>query len=327
MDDVLPTDKSEGRRKINLKEERGSDVNASVNLDNTLGTNAPGGNNRTPDVTLLSLGGVMSATRIMDQNGTFVISRQSLDRASPSAMSRMLMTNLQGGHNGANGGMGHLGEGNLRLLAGMCDVGRDGALLMPGTRASVFVNGEARNNNENEDVEIFPEGLSPGPGNGNDELNDFGAGGDEASFQNDDGGEHDWGGGDDDGVGFELNDEHNNMDGMNNINLNGQEKREDEEIARTNPLNAKQKVAEDPWAVLDLHEQSKERAQPLRIGVTYRLPPEIDEDDLPSAAVTGSRTKKKTSKNKSARGQEGNRQRILIFKATHSLRMSRLMKQ
>ena len=71
LDDVLPTDRSVGRRKINLREvddeERRKtlqgDLNGTnVNLDNTMATTNNG--NGTPDVTLLSLGGVMSVSRV-----------------------------------------------------------------------------------------------------------------------------------------------------------------------------------------------------------------------------------------------------------------------
>ena len=218
LDDVLPTDRTEGNRKINLRDavnDNSADM-TMMNLDNTMATNVLGmgnNNNRTPtnnDVTLLSLGGVMSATRMMDQNGTFMITRQSLGQSSPTALSRMLMANLQGGPNGT------VGDGNLRLLAGMCDVGSDGALLMPGTRTSVFINGEAAmgggagggGENENGTIEIFPGGLSPGPDDV-DRNNSFGV----ADHDNDDGGasfgnnDNDvFGDDNDNGVGFELND-------------------------------------------------------------------------------------------------------------------------
>lgn len=74
LDDVLPTDRSEGRTKINLRQEddeerkktqQGGDYNLNGtnvnNLDNTMATTNNG--NGTPDVTLLSLGGVMSVSR------------------------------------------------------------------------------------------------------------------------------------------------------------------------------------------------------------------------------------------------------------------------
>eukprot|EP00985_Skeletonema_marinoi_P018518 scaffold10366_cov111-Skeletonema_marinoi.AAC.6 len=310
LDDVLPTDRTEGNRKINLREVAVNDNSADMtmmNLDNTMATNVLGmgnNNNRTPtnnDVTLLSLGGVMSATRMMDQNGTFMITRQSLGQSSPTALSRMLMANLQGGPNGT------VGDGNLRLLAGMCDVGSDGALLMPGTRTSVFINGEAAmgggagggGENENGTIEIFPGGLSPGPDDV-DRNNSFGV----ADHDNDDGGasfgnnDNDvFGDDNDNGVGFELND-----------NYAPEEQENEDDIETPKVLNfdqtkqppKKKKVVEDPWAVLDPHEPSKDKAQPLRIGVTYRLPPGLDDEDRPSVSVTGSRTRTKATAKKTA---------------------------
>ena len=324
LDDVLPTDKTEGNRKINLREKIYDENNMTMmNLDNTLATNVlPGGgnnNNRTPtnnDVTLLSLGGVMSATRMMDQNGTFMITRQSLGQAAPTTLSRMLMANLQGN--------GHVGDGNLRLLAGMCDVGSDGALLMPGTRTSVFINGEAAptprggdggggmmngdDDNHAGTIEIFPGGLSPGP-DASDRNNSFGlAAGDEYDNgdDNDDGGASFGGNNNDDGFGDD------NDNGFGGFQLNEEEKENEENIDTPKVLNfskqqqqppKKKKVVEDPWAVLDPHEPSKDRAQPLRIGVTYRLPPGLDDDERPSVSVTGSRTRTKaaTAKNKAAK--------------------------
>ncbi len=308
LDDVLPMDRTEGSCKINLREssvvnnENGGDL-TMMNLDNTMATNVLGNNNRTPtnnDVTLLSLGGVMSATRMMDQNGTFMITRQSLGQSSPTALSRMLMANLQGGPNGT------VGDGNLRLLAGMCDVGSDGALLMPGTRTSVFINGEAAmggggGGGENEDgtIEIFPGGLSPGPEDG-DRNNSFGVA---DNVGNDDGASfgdnnmNDFG--DDNGGGFELNHDYTPEENEDDIDtpkvLNfDQTKQQQKQPPK------KKKVVEDPWAVLDPHEPSKDKAQPLRIGVTYRLPQGLDDEDRPSVSVTGSRTRSKaTAKKKS----------------------------
>lgn len=323
LDDVLPMDKTEDKRKINLREVNDSSSNGGaditmMNLDNTMATNALGGmgnNNRTPtnnDVTLLSLGGVMSATRMMDQNGTFMITRQSLGQSSPTALSRMLMANLQGGPNGA------VGDGNLRLLAGMCDVGSDGALLMPGTRTSVFINGEAAMGgggvgggaNQDGNIEIFPGGLSPGPNDSN-RNNSFGvADDDDNNNHNDDGASFgnnnndDFGDDTDNGAGFELVHDYAREDEEN-----------DDDIETPKVLNfdqtklqppKKKRVVEDPWAALDPHEPSNDKPQPLRIGVTYRLPPGLDEDDRPSVSVTGSRTRAKAAKKAASSARHSN---------------------
>ena len=313
LDDVLPVDRSAGRKKINLRmdEEENDgvgisstnwDVNATMatasgavgGLDTTLATNAGGGMGArvasTPEVTLLSLGGILSASK-MDQSGTFVINRESMGKSPPSALSRMLMANLQGGNDGA------AGEGNLRLLAGMCDVGANGALLLPGTSVSVFLDGAneaavaAANAAVSDpgEVQIFPEGLSPNP---NASRGSFGVG---DSFQ--DGG-GDYGHDDDgDGVGFELND-----DTIDNQFENVEEEKKEEDFATVDPeeekIAATKKKVNDPWALLDPHEPSNDKAQPLRIGVTYRLPRGLDDDDRPSALVNGSRTRTRVTKKK-----------------------------
>jgi condensin-2 complex subunit H2 len=331
LDDVLPMDRTEGYRKINLRDvddvgNNNPDLTMMMmNLDNTLATNVLpnyNNNNRTPtnnDVTLLSLGGVMSATRMMDQNGTFMIARQSLGHSPPTVLSRMLMANLQGGPNG------NVGDGNLRLLAGMCDVGNDGALLMPGTRTSVFINGEAAmmgvggGGGENHgvssndgNIEIFPGGLSPGPDYSNNN-NSFGVANDDdyndegASFgnnNNDNGGDY-FDDDNDNGVGFELNDDddpvldekvEDDIDTPKVLNFSN---------ATKQPIK-KKRVVEDPWVVLDPHEPSKDKAQPLRIGVTYRLPSGLDDDDRPSVSVTGSRTLAKAATKKAAMVRQSN---------------------
>jgi len=94
LDDVLPTDQTEGGDKINLNED-----------DNDLDYNATRFSSVTH--TRLSLGG-MSVTH--------------LDRSYNAGDARNLMTSL-----------GDSGGGNLRLLNGNCDVGDHGMLIMPGT--------------------------------------------------------------------------------------------------------------------------------------------------------------------------------------------------
>ncbi|EJK56175.1 hypothetical protein THAOC_23992 [Thalassiosira oceanica] len=297
LHDVLPKDESEDRSRINLKEVRESSLDES-NLDTT------NNNAGTPDVTLLSLGGVMSATRFMDKDGTFVISRQSLENTSPSAMSRMLMSNLQAAP-GENGNANLGAEGNLRLLAGMCDVDANGALLMPGTRTSVFVNGQMARGEE-ETIQIF-SGRQ-------DVSNDFEAsraetnnargeneiGDEDMSFGNP-GGNDDFGGADD-GAGFELtNDEL--MD--EEVNLDSGDRKEgsptlEDTLANLDVEDEKKPLVKDdpidPWATLDPHEPySKDKPRPLKVGNTIRLPEELTEDDRPSKLVTGSRSRAKAS--------------------------------
>ncbi|KAL7469819.1 hypothetical protein ACHAXS_010068, partial [Conticribra weissflogii] len=335
LDDVLPIDCSDGRRKINLRQEEENDdwngmeatggyaldvtmamaskTDATGVLDTTLTTTGRLSNNpvSTPEVTLLSLGGVLSAS-VMDQSGTFVINRESMGKSPPSALSRMLMTTLQaaGGRGGADGNIA--GEGNLRLLAGACDVDANGALLLPGTSVSVFLRGglgagevvhagegnaiSALGNTGEAEVQIFPQGLSPSRSEGGTSFSvgnsctDGGAvdfGGNEVDNNDDDGA---------DGAGFELYDDNE----VNATSANQDEgKHETAQAELKEDRSAPRKKEEnDPWALLDPHQPSKEKPQPLRIGVTFRLPRGLSEDDRPSALVNGSRTRAKGTKKK-----------------------------
>ena len=272
------------------------------NLDTT------NNNSGTPDVTLLSLGGVMSATRLMDKDGTFVISRQSLENTSPTAMSRMLMSNLQAAP-GENGNANLGAEGNLRLLAGMCDVDANGALLLPGTRTSVFVNGQMARGEE-ESIQIFSgrhdvSNDFEASGAENDNAHGEHEAGDENMSFGNPGGDDDFGGADD-GAGFELTnddlmDEEVNVDGGDQkeglptledtlADLDGED--ENKRLAKDDPI--------DPWATLDPHEPyPKDKPRPLKVGNTIRLPEELTEEDRPSRLVTGSRSRAKASSKKS----------------------------
>mmetsp|Transcript_21405 Transcript_21405/g.44920 ORF Transcript_21405/g.44920 Transcript_21405/m.44920 type:complete len:893 (-) Transcript_21405:98-2776(-) len=328
LDDVLPIDRSDGKRKINLRQEEENDdygnaldvtmatasgTAATGLLDTTMTTTGRPSNNpvSTPEVTLLSLGGVLSAS-VMDQSGSFAINRESMGKSPPSALSRMLMTTLQAA-GGLGGGVdGNIaGEGNLRLLAGACDIDANGALLLPGTSVSVFLRGGsgagevddaggniARNAvgmADEGEVQIFPEGLSPTRGEGGDSFGvensftdggvvDFG--GDEFDNNEDDGA---------DGMGFELND----GNGVNALDASQEEGHETAQTEMDEDKPAPRKKKEnDPWALLDPHEPSNDKPQPLRIGVTFRLPPGLSEDDRPSALVNGSRTRAKGAKKK-----------------------------
>ncbi|KAL7541211.1 hypothetical protein ACHAWF_006876, partial [Thalassiosira exigua] len=353
LDDVLPAviNTVEGRRRIDLREEepgaRAGDAGGSnaadasldaTNLDRTSlnATNATGApresDGHAAEVTLLSLGGVLSATRIDDRtldgaatSAAPVVDRTSLDGASPAAVSRMLLANLQGGRGGGGlggggdggggcgGGSGGGGEGALRILGNACDVDpRTGALLMPGTRATAFVDGEAQRSEE--EVEIFPGGLS-----GDDD--ECGAGGDSFGAVGEsfgDAGGGDWGGddGDDDGgVGFQLADDP--ADDALDADASNVEEKEDEG-APSNPRSDAKPTTEptegseeppDPWGTLDPHAPSSapgDRPRPLRIDCTVRLPLGIDDDDRPSRAVTGSRTRrrKRTKEDEKKRGKK-----------------------
>jgi condensin-2 complex subunit H2 len=125
---------------------------------------------------------------------------------------------------------------------------------------------------------------------------------DGASFGNNN--NDDFGDDTDNGAGFELVHDYAREDEEN-----------DDDIETPKVLNfdqtklqppKKKRVVEDPWAALDPHEPSNDKPQPLRIGVTYRLPPGLDEDDRPSVSVTGSRTRAKAAKKAASSARHSN---------------------
>jgi condensin-2 complex subunit H2 len=264
LDDVLPVDR-EGR-KINLPT-----YQRTENPDTTL--NETHNNN---NVTLLSLGGIMSTTR----DDSHQISRSFLSNTSPTAMSRMLHQNLN--------------NDTLWRLVGS-DVDTNGALVMPGAKKEVFVNGELKSGEKvmideemGGEVEIFREssdGMDGEFGGCNDDFGD-----------------------DNDGGGFVFNEEEEEE--------NAQEI-EVEPAPEIEPVEVKEKKPEkkqDPWEALDPHEPSNDKSNPLKIGVTFRLPPGLEEDERPSACVTGSRTRSaKIRKPKEEERREVNRWHISPF--------------
>jgi len=296
LDDVLPVDTSTSRSSINLHEEDLDDdihenVMDTTALDNT--ALSPNDDQR-KNVTLLSLGGMMSTSRV-NFDETFVIGRKSLEGTSPSVMTRMLMANLMGGGHGDNssggGGLGgggggsDRGGGNLRLLGGACDVGHDGVLLMPGTMATVFVNGIEREAapRPDESIRIHPGGQSPRNSiNNNEELNEFGALDQDYDYDND-------------GVGFEMYDDENRGDfeetTVDDATVDAGNRTQTEEAI--SKQKSKPKLVIDPWKCLDPHEPTKAdlKPRPIRIGVSYVLPAGLD--GPPSDEVNGSRTKRK----------------------------------
>jgi len=146
-----------------------------------------------------------------------------------------------------------------------------------------------------ENVQIFPGGLSPPQQQQeqhccNDE--EFVVSG----YNNND--DDDFGG--DDGVGFELlHNEHEEEP----TEIVAEESNKDQEQPSNNNVKTKQKH-DDPWEALDPHQPSKDRIKPLKIGVTFRLPPGLEDTDRPSACVTGSRTRKHNVKGNNKRDDQ-----------------------
>ena len=223
LDDVLPTDETDaGRAKINLEENDGDEFNGDRTGVSMLTYPTP----------RLSLGG-MSTT--------------GLDRSvvAPASEARSLMGSL----------FEKGGNGNLRLTNGHCDVGQNGALLMPGTAFP----GSEGGNNMMENDESMPVDDDGGIMYNDDDHND--------------------------GVGFDLADNHNEATSFG----------EGHQVQPAFQQQARAKVdskKSDPWALLDPHDQGTTKPRPLRIGVTYRLPEGLDQP--PSKSVTGASTRQRT---------------------------------
>lgn len=291
LDDVLPTDDSPDGDRINLRED---DARANANLDllldeddddddNHAGHNnnrsllaaTPRNNQSLLNATRLSLGG-LSVTRLdRSKAGSILGAGSSSDnnRMSSEAATRALIGTILN--------EGSDGQGNLRLLSGKCDVSSTGALLMPGsslltTGGSAGGDGDGRNS-----------GMSINPNSSlfvaEDGDNNMGGGDDNGNFAHADDDD------DDGGVGFALADDDDDADTF--AQAQQQQQASAPKKVQFAPIPAKK---HDPWALLDPHDAGAvPKARPLRIGVTYRLPPGVD--DTPSECVTGARTKKKRS--------------------------------
>ena len=283
LDDVLPTDDTPDGDRINLREDDAAD-NANLDLlldeDDDDADGVGGGrsllavtprnsNQSILNATRLSLGG-LSVTRRQASIDTPGAGAGNGGRMSSAAATRALIGTILN--------EGSDGQGNLRLLSGKCDVSSTGALLMPGSsllaNASGTGNGGDGRNSSAGGMSINPDSsLFVGEGGGMDEDDgNFAHAGDD---DDDDGG---------DGVGFALADD----DDDHHVQQRQQRQQAPKKVQFA-PIPAKK---HDPWALLDPHDAgAAPRARPLRIGVTYRLPPGVD--DTPSECVTGARTKKK----------------------------------
>ena len=294
LDDVLPTDDSPDGDRINLRDD---DAHANANLDllldevdddddadhnRSLLAATPRNNQSLLNATRLSLGG-LSVTRL-DRSKAGSILGGGMDvaggnsgsgRMSSEAATRALIGTILN--------EGSDGQGNLRLLSGKCDVSSTGALLMPGSSLLTNANGagDGRNSSAGGMMSINPDSSLFVAEDGDNANMD---GGDEhlahAGGDDDDD--------DDGGVGFALADDDDDADTFAQAQ---QQQASAPKKVQFAPIPAKK---HDPWALLDPHDAGAvPKARPLRIGVTYRLPPGVD--DTPSECVTGARTKKKRS--------------------------------
>ena len=285
LDDVLPTDDTPDGDRINLREDDAAD---NANLDLLLDEDDDDDN---------ANGGGRSLLAVTPRNSNqSILNATRLSLGGLSVTRRQASIDTPGGPGGNNGGRmsseaatraligtilneGSDGQGNLRLLSGKCDVSSTGALLMPGSsllaNASGTGGGADGRSSSAGGMSINPDSsLFVGEGGGMDE--------DDGNFAHA-GDDDDDGGGD--GVGFALADD----DDDDHVQQQQQQRQQAPKKVQFAPIPAKK---HDPWALLDPHDAgAAPRARPLRIGVTYRLPPGVD--DTPSECVTGARTKKK----------------------------------
>lgn len=242
LDDILPTDKTEGGDKINLND-------TSVDRYDNDHNNSLVSLVSRPSVsgTRLSLGG-LSVTH-MD--------RSAAQMGNTAAAVRTLMSTL-------NREGGDAGGGNLRILSDRSDVNHTGILHLPGTAIHSSSQNDPRQSNLGSDVNMSnAEGHAPV-----NEEDDMGG-----AFYDD--------GDDNDGPGFEMND--------------------DVDMKPVEAAAAKPKIVKfqlppksdkaDPWSLLDPHDPGPTKGRPIKIGITYKLPRGLE--DPPSQCVTGASTKKR----------------------------------
>ena len=277
LDDVLP--EAEQSNKINLEEE--DDDDDDINLsDRRLSSSIDATKTR------LSLGA--SATK-MTAGGTTMFLKGLPGATTSSSQQRALL--------------GTLNTGTLRLVDGRCDVGEDGVLLMPGSQSSSSgISPTERLNSDGRRLSLFST---------QDQLLSNQQAG--ASVDTDNDGDFpmqdDYGGDDDDGgAGFDMMmDDDDQNQTPPSLETEGEAPTTKRVTFQEGTLtqqasslksSAKQQQRQDPWAMLDPHDNSLQKHKPLRTSKTVRLPPGVDQ--LPSQCVTGARTARTTKKKTNA---------------------------
>ena len=264
LDDVVPEDFTS--KKINLKED---DDDEASSTSSTAAT--PNQSMASLNRTRLSLGGlsVSRAERASFGGGSFNPSSSSQQRAL----------------------MGTLNDGALRLVNGKCDVGADGLLLLPGSSLAA------------------PETMLLDPTEGRRSL--FGdetvdppvaeahGGEGQAGGQNDFATHQDYDD-DDDGPGFEMNDDwgdepadappHQDNQSMVDATVGHQQQEAPRKRVTFQEENTNNKKKSNPWAMMDPHCSEKQIHKPIRRSKTYKLPPGINLP--PSECVTGASTRR-----------------------------------
>ena len=147
--------------------------------------------------------------------------------------------------------------GTLRLQTGVCDIGDDGILRIPGSSSQKWFAEGHINDTTRDDGAIFDNAVD-------DDSNDDG--------------------------GFVMADqeETNDTDAVTNQKNSKRVTFSDTTVPLA-PSKSKNKHHGDPWALLDSDATNARKPRPLRIGKTIVLPDTVDK--LPSECVTGARTR------------------------------------
>ena len=244
LDDVLPTDKTEGGDKINLKESALDRHGAELNNSLVSLVSRP-----SMSGTRFSLGG-LSVTK-MDAS--------ALQHGNMAAAVRTLMSTL-------NREGGDAGGSNLRILSDRSDVNHSGILHLPGTAI------HASNQNGPRHSHIGAVMMNPSHAEGLSPM----------EVDDEVGGLYYADGDENDGPGFDMNDE---------INLS-RKFEETTEKSKSVQFKASAKHSKaDPWDLLDPHDTESVTGRSLKVGITYKLPCGLVEP--PSQCVTGASTKRK----------------------------------
>jgi len=150
LDDVVPEDRTQ--KKINMKEEEDEEEeNKGPSIfgrrDRTSDASSTNTSTNKNDVTHLSLGATLAGLNVTkldrtSSGGTYGTSISSGSKSSVQQQRALL---------------GILNNGSLRLMAGQCDVGEDGILLMPGSQSSS--NSNSKGNNSTIDGTVTNESL------------------------------------------------------------------------------------------------------------------------------------------------------------------------
>jgi len=310
LDDVLPIDNTGNAINLKLTNEKGdgsnnggrnsmNTLNQSLFQNNSSSNNNMNDPNSSLNMTHLSIGNVnMDNSIISPTNGNTTTSTTTTMHEQNKALTEFLLNFGQMSSSATTSGGGDATSAtanhNLRLMNGMCHVHTNtGALLMPGTLLENQIeqnNNISKNINHGQDINV--------------DMNQLDTEEEEKEGEHFDNGDY-YGGddGDDDneGNGFVLNSPtpSNNENDTQTSNIHQVQTNATPIIRNGTPnqtnnnnnnnVDMNNSIENDPWKMLDPHDNQTSKSRPIKIGISYKLPSECNE--LPSDSVTGARTK------------------------------------